>query len=123
MDSERKHVSFVDRGDPATVDFDVDDFFCDGAWKYLDLSGIVPAGAKAVLLTVSLQDNEVNTYVSFRNGDNSNVYSKSKLTVQVADIFIEQDVVVPVPTDRVISYKTTNTTITVLNVTVKGWWV
>jgi len=54
---------FVDRGDPAAVDFVYTDLITDGTWRELDLSAFIPATARGVLIELDIEsahsDNEV----------------------------------------------------------------
>ena len=114
---------YIDRGDPTGYDFALGDFTTDGNWHDLDLSSIVPAGAKAVVLRVVIQDDAVASVVSFRKNGNANNYSMLTTRTQVADIVLDGNYIVPCDTGRVIEYKTTATTLSLLAVTIIGWFV
>ena len=63
----------TDRGDPSSTDFGAGNLTTDSAWHDLDLSGIVPAGTKAVILRYyifSLSTGSDSVY--FRKKGNSN---------------------------------------------------
>jgi hypothetical protein len=115
---------YVDRGDPALADFYVDDFITtDGLEHDLDLSGIVPAGAKAVSLTIKVQDNATGSYIRFRSNGNTNTISAFLLATQVADVPNYQNAIVALDANRVIEYKCNIRTFTILRVSVVGWWM
>lgn len=111
---------FHDRGDPGAFDFAIGDLTEDDAWHDLDLSGIVPAESKTVLLRVQMQSAVINRVIAFRENGNSNIYNYLRVTAQVADQTIEMDVIVSMDENRVIEYIMND--LTVANITVAGWW-
>lgn len=116
------YPQFHDRGDPVTWDWQVGDLTTDGAWHDLDLSTIVPAGTKAVLMRANIVDNLVNQLLYFREKGNSGWQNSSLLTTQVANQGINHDVVVAVDANRVIQYWASSTTWTTINIAVRGYW-
>lgn len=116
-------IAYVDRGDPSGNDYEVGDFTTDGTWRDLDLSSIVPAGAKAVLLLLALEDDVAEKSFFFRKKGNSNNYNSDGAYTQVADVTIRSSVVVACDTDRKVEYMGSNTTFTKINVVVGGWWL
>ncbi|MBN1823915.1 MAG: hypothetical protein JW803_06325, partial [Endomicrobiales bacterium] len=112
--------SFIDRGDPLNPDYD--DLDTDGEWHDLDLSSIVPADAKAVLLYVAMRDDTVQVAISLRREGNTNLANVGQLANQVVNAWVTSDYIIPCNSDRVIEYQTDNTTFTDLSITVKGWW-
>ena len=113
---------FYDRGDPSSIDFTLSDFTTDEAWHDLDLSNIVPSGAKAVLLSLLIQDDKTLSWVMFRKNGNINEYNVSTRRTQIIDVFVDADIIVSCDVNRVIEYKTENTTFTRLELKVRGWW-
>jgi len=114
---------FVDRGDPSAVDFTETSLTTDGTWRDLDLSAIVGAGAKAVLLSVRITDNQTATEFSFRKNGNSNTINISKLNTQVANLPFYLDVIVPLDANGKIEYMGSNTPFSDISITVRGWWI
>lgn len=118
---------FVDRGDPAANDFTIANFTRDETWRDLDLSAIVPTGAKAVALQVKIQHDLANESFGLRKNGNSNEYNTSWVRTQVAGQTIYAMLPVACDTDRVIEYFATAPTgaddFTAINVTVMGWWM
>lgn len=115
--------AFVDRGDPAGFDYDWEDFTRDDAWHDLDLSSIVPAGAKAVSLYLEFEDALVLKYIMFRKKGNVNEKAISKEYCSVANIESGNDLTVPLGENRVIQYKTNMQDRQTANVCIKGWWL
>jgi len=111
---------FYDRGDPAS--YDKTDFTTDGAWHDWDLSAIVPAGAKAVLLFVQIKDDAVGSYLGFRENGNSNAYNVSTIRTQVANIFADGDLICACDSSRIIEYIGSNLAFVTTQAVVKGWW-
>ncbi len=114
---------FYNRGDPSAYDFTVTSFTTDGTWRDLDLSAIVPTGAKAVLLLVSVKDDIVNAAIGFRRNGNSNTIAASTILVQVANYINTQDIIVACDANRIIEYQASAVTFTNINVAVLGWWL
>jgi hypothetical protein len=113
-------VNIVDRGDASG--FDQSGLTADGNWHDLDLSATLPEGTKAALLYVQLSDDTVGTYVSFRKKGNTNTYNVSTVRAQVAGATIDADIIVFVDTDRIFQYLC-NSSITTVNIIVKGWFI
>jgi len=111
----------ADRGDPAAVDFAVGDLTTDGTWRDLDLSGVVPAGAILVVLSVLITSSVGTDKISFRKNGNSNAVNIGTVIAQNLGTNAG-DIIVACDTNRVIEYATTNSAhFTVINITVKGW--
>lgn len=113
---------FTDRGDPAAADWTKDTLTADGAFHDLDLSSIVPAGAKAVLISITVKDDAAGSRVLLRKNGNSNSWNVGVATTQVANLRHFEDVVIPCDTNRVIEYELTNTVWTEIYFLIKGWW-
>lgn len=113
---------FTDRGDPGVKDFGIGDFTTNDAWHDLDLSGIVPAGAKAVALSVLIKDNAINSTFLLRKNGNTGGVNVSKMRTQVANLFHDGDCIVALDSNRIIEYYATSTVWTGIDITVKGWW-
>jgi hypothetical protein len=115
--------TFVDRGDPSAWDYGVGNFTTDATWRDLDLSSIVPSGAKAVLMHLSLNDGAVGSEMRFRKNGNSNTFAMSRIFTQIADVSVDQDLIVACDSNRVIEYYGSNLTFTAINLAIKGWWI
>jgi len=116
------YPQYHDRGDPAAYDRTVGNFTTDGTWRTWDLSGIVPAGATAVLLRIRLSDDAVGTYIRFRKNGNSNATNRGEVITQVAGVTLMQEVIVACDAGRVIEYYGRNVAFVLLSVLVAGWW-
>lgn len=114
---------FVDRGDPASVDFGVSDFTVSEAWKDLDLSSIIPTNTKAISALLNFQAPSNSEYVYLRTKGNSNEINKSAIRTQVANVQQELDCIIYTGGKTSIQYWGPTTNFSVLNFTVKGWWI
>lgn len=95
---------YVDRGDPATYDFDLGDLTADEFWHDLDLSGIVPTEAKAVLIRTLLTSEMSTDFIKFRENGNSDIYNVSSLYVQAGWVVKAGDMIVSLDNSRIIEY-------------------
>jgi hypothetical protein len=115
--------SYYDRGDPADADFVKTDLTTDGAWHELDLSGIVPEGAKAVSISLYIVDNLAGQIVRFRRAGNVNIFAITGTATQVAYVPIFTHCICAVDENRKIEYYCSNTSFTGIQITINGWWL
>jgi len=113
---------YIDRGDPAAYDKAKEDLTIDGAWHDWDVSTIVPAGAKAVLLIGHLEGNAIDWKINFRKKGNSNEINHADMETIRANVTRHRSVIVSVDVDRIIEYNADNQAWTELNLSVRGWW-
>ncbi len=113
---------FHNRGDPGFWDFILGNFTTDANWYDLDLSTIVPVGAKTILIHVQLTDNASASFVGFRKNGNSSIYNVAYAQTQVSGITNYISLIVPCDSGRIIEYQFSNTTFTAIKLTVGGWW-
>lgn len=113
---------WVDRGDPASSDYEAGDLTMDSAWHDLDLSSIVPAGATMVALYVIIQDGATDSQVKFRKNGNSNVINRAQIRTQVVNGSIDGNMIVHCDQNRVIEYFI-NATLTICTIIVTGWYI
>ncbi len=117
-----KAPCFVDRGDATGWDYTEADFIEDSNWHELDLSGIVPANAKAVSVYLKFRATAANRIGQFRKFGNTNAYNVSGLSTQVANIDKWGVLTVALSTDHKIDYFFTTGTYPYIRFLVKGWW-
>lgn len=115
-------AGFVDRGDPAAYDFLAGDLTLDGSWHVLDLSGIIPAGAKAVGISLQIQNTAVSRFCYFRKFGNASTINVSVSISQGANIFFGSDISCPVDTSGRIEYAFFGGGWSFVSITVKEWW-
>lgn len=115
---------YVDRGDTSGWDFTQSSgITTDGDWHTLDLSSIVPAGAKAVHLRVFVLDDVSGSDFYVRKlgyvGTDSAMFC---VFTQAASTYYSADGIVACDSNRCVQYKAANTTWTVL-LGVVGWFI
>lgn len=105
------------------VDKGIGDFTADGNWHVngLDLSGVVPVGAVAVVLRLSLRDDAAGSRLEIRQ----NVTADEAMLVQytqVTNITIESHATLPIDGDRLLDYRATNLVFITIDLIVLGWF-
>ena len=113
---------FVDRGDPAAIDFDKDDLTADDAWHDLSLTAIIPTIARAVLLEVDIEAGHTDKEVIFRENGNTNDINHTGAITKTNNKDQHKTCIVAVGSDRIIEYKASTETWTTINIVVRGWW-
>ncbi len=97
-------TGYVDRGDPGVVDKSIGDFTLDGNWYDLDLSAIVPAGAKVIHIRFVLTGNANGLAFKLEEKGNTNHINILDGCTQAADCAMHKDGFVTCDSNRVISY-------------------
>lgn len=113
---------FVNRGDPANVDWELGDFTIDYGWHELDLSSIVPAGVSSVLCTTVMFNTISGKHYAFRTKGNTNTNNESLINNQIASKVQAHDIIVHPDRDGKIEYFIDEDGWIALTLTVKGWW-
>jgi len=115
-------TGFVNRGDPAVPDWGEGDLIVDTDWHELDLSAIVPEGAKGVLFKALGRHAAFGKRFELRPHGHAQTQNICEIQTLVAGAFHHADWVCPCDGDRKIDYMLeTPAWITVI-LTVKGWW-
>lgn len=116
--------SYIDRGDPSGYDFITGNFTKDWTWRELDLSGIIPKGAKAACIKIVSEVATVN-YGQFylRKHGNSEGIAVPGLIHRIPDLGIVTNLVVALDVDAKVDYIAENVTWTILSLVVIGWWM
>ena len=113
---------FVDRGDPAAVDFVYTDLTLDGAWNELDLSAIIPATARAVLIELDIESAHVDNNFVFRKDGSSNEINHTGAVTKSNNKDQHKTCIVATSNSRKVEYKGDVATWSVINICVRGWW-
>lgn len=116
--------SYISRGDPVveTYDYTAASFTKDGAWHDLDLSALVPAGAKIVRLGGNVTDDVTGSVFKLRKKDSASEYTTSLIRTSVINLAADYEFAVECNANRVIQYWTSNVTWVAIYLTVLGWW-
>jgi len=115
--------TYIDRGDPAIFDFLKTDLTQDGAWHELDLSAIVPAGAVAVNVHLTIEHVDVHRAAFLRKHGNANNFGIVGQRTQVSNKTIEKDGCVAISSDRKIDYFFEAPAWLIITMTITGWWL
>ena len=113
---------FVDRGDPATVDFGLTDLTADGTWRDLDLSSIIPAIARGVMIELDIESGHSDNEVILRKYGNSNEINHTGAVTKTNNKDQHKTCIVATTNDRIIEYKADTADWTVINIAIRGWW-
>lgn len=114
---------YVDRGDPAAWDFNIDSFTEAWSWTELSLASIVPAGAYAVHILVNCRTTTAQEEIMFRKHGNSNEVNMSELRPMVASLYDVGEFIVTLSSDGKIDYNKYGTHFDVIGLVVKGWFI
>ncbi len=113
---------YVDRGDPAAVDFDQDDLTLDGNWHDLDLSAIVPFGAKAVNLHMDVSDTHRGHGLELRKNGNVNEAVHLVCLAPINNSDSHCISVIACDRSRRLEYRVVTSADSAI-ITVNGWWM
>ena len=113
---------FVDRGDPAGSDWTQAGLTMDNAWHDLDMSGVVPAGTKAVLVRICTKSAGVGDYLQIRKKGNANALNVITCKTIVAAVQQWVDGTVFCNGDRKVQYLA-SVAFTNILITIGGWWI
>lgn len=111
----------VNRGDPAPADFTIGDFTIDGAWHDLNLSAIIPENVNITYVSLIVRATTIGKYVLFRTKGHVNTQNKSRATIQVANVRLDQDIQLFPDNNRIVEYRAITGIDSILDLTIKGW--
>lgn len=114
---------FVPRA-PNAWDKQIGDFTTDGTWKVngLDISGIVPAGAVAVMLRLQISDDAAGSAFWILSAAGT-AMAEFLANTQAAGMVTEVHGVISISADRLLDYKGSNLAFTTINLAVLGWFI
>jgi len=113
--------AYVSRGDPAAFDFAKPDLTLDDALHTLDLSGIIPANAKAVHIFMYIVCPGVGTCFWLYATPAVNYLNSLGVTAQIAGIEIDVDGLLAVTEAGLVEYSGVAVAYTTIQILVKGW--
>ncbi|GAI54072.1 unnamed protein product [marine sediment metagenome] len=113
---------YHDRGPSVGNDFTEADLTQDGNWNELDLSAIVPAGAKAVNLHSTAIDPNIGKAIYMRPAGDTTIIGTCTLRNQVANVSIGFYVPMSLSTGRKIEYKSAAPGYAGVTMKIRGWW-
>lgn len=98
-------------------------FKTDGGTYQLDMSSIVPAGAKAIALIIDITDDAAGSYFALRKNGQANWYNRFVIRTQVAGISNDLNAVLSCASDRIFEYFTANEIYIWIRLAIMGWWI
>ena len=113
--------AIVDRGSTPHYDFYRDDFTIDGSFHELDLSEIVPEGAKSVLISVQGTASTDNAFAFFAKPPGTGNENIGTLILPTRLELIVVNISVALSDDRKISYRIDSTTWYNLQLIIRAW--
>jgi len=117
-------MEYVDRGNFAAHDFSKDDLVIDSNWQELDLSKLIPVGAKIVKLRIdAATTSSINSYFDmkpFGYVDNYNNYPNNIYKAAYHHGVVHE---IPIGPDKKVVYRAHAVTWDFLDVNVQGWWL
>lgn len=116
-------TSFVHRTPPGGWDWATGDFTANGNWHDLDCSGIVPAGAKAILFNHYGRSGVAGRTFLLRYPNDPYNWANLGFTTAVAGIGFFNCTVVPCASNRHIEYRLTAVVWGAAYLNIIGWWI
>lgn len=116
-------LQIMKKPDQQSYDFILSDFTRDYQYHDLDLSGIIPAGTKLVLLWGAFKSDTPDCEGNFAQSGHTGEYLKSLYFEPVANIGCTMDCLIPVDSDRKIQYRFSNVTYLYINLSVVAWFI
>ena len=115
------------RGEFSGWDFKETDLTMDGSWQEdgnaLDLSSIVPVGAREIQFRVQLNDNTVGTFIQLASNEYNTSNNQGPAVLNfVATQTNDEQFSVGCDADRRVAYRAT-AGINTINIAVVGWWL
>lgn len=117
----KNYSEYVDRGDPASLDWDKNDLTLDGSYIDLDCSGIVPPGAKFIAFRVYLINTANSQGFILKKNGNSNGYNIRSFYTTAANSPYEGFAIIPCDDGRVVEYLGQASTWTNCDIVIMGW--
>ena len=113
---------YVDRGDPASVDFVYTDLTRDGAWHDLDLSSIIPTTARAILIELDIESAHTDNHFLFRKDGNTYNINHTGAVTKANNKDQHKTCIVATSNTQKVEYKADTATWSLIDIVVRGWW-
>lgn len=114
--------AFVNRGDPNDEDYDLSELTRDGAYHDMNISAIVGAAVRLVLLRVRGNANAADKVFKFKTKGQTNDYNIAEGRSQVANVTIAGDFWVLTDASGVCEYNFDTAFANSIFITVGGWF-
>lgn len=119
----KTEIGYFDRGDPTTFDWELSDLIADNNWHDLNLSAIVPAGARCVLFNVLHHSTSSSGRFMMQTNGNANGNNIASIRTQTAFRYQDFPFLVAPDADRIVEYRIVPPGTNFLRITVRGWWL
>lgn len=116
-------IKLDDIGDPGSHHYSKDTLTTSGNWENLDLSSLVGAGAKAILIRLVVRSSTLGAAVGLRKNGNSNTVNMSECSCLVSGQSNNLDCIVFCDANHIIDYRISNISWSVIWLDVGGWFV
>ena len=120
--SGSKGISWHDRGDLATADYESAALTKDGAWHDMNISAIVGKGQKLVLIRGYLNDNAGGKKGQLKTKGYTHDFNVARCVTQVANKTCESNLWVYTDANGVIQYYFDTATWNAINLNIRGWF-
>ena len=118
----RKGIQYIDRGDVAAVDYNVTTLTADDNWHDMDISSIVGATRKLVLIISDLKDNAGGKVMLMRTKGNVNEVNIAPCGTIKADKTCSRNMFLYTDDNGFVQYKIKSGVWTTINLTIRGWF-
>jgi hypothetical protein len=98
-------------------------FKTDGGTYQLDMSSIIPTGAKAVAFTLDILSSTVGHYFQMRKNGQSNWYNRIVLRTQAINTDNDSNAAIGCSSNRIFDYSSLNAEYTLIGIGIIGWWI
>jgi len=116
-------ANYIARGDVGTPDYDQNDLTLDGAVHTLDISAIVGAGTRFVLVAANITNSSPGKVFRLMQASYTNPASASIIATQVANVIVNSDLWVLTNASGEIRYMATANGWSVVQLLIRGWFV
>lgn len=117
-------LTYVDRGDISSEDFNVGDYTIDTAWHDMDWSGIIDPGALLVLIRLGVKNNEAGRWMKWRPKGYTNNTNVSMIFTQVSLKDIDLDLLIRPDGNGIVQYCVHDSgTWSSMTTVIRGWFV
>lgn len=115
---------FMKKPDQQSYDFTLSDFTIDDNYHDLDLSTLIPAGAKVVLLWGAYKTNTADSEARLAQYGHTGLYLKTLRHQHVVNVGQDIDCLMPVDSNRKIQYAfASGPTYVYINLQVVAWFI
>lgn len=115
--------TYVDRGEHSGHDWLLGDLTVDGSWHDIDMSLLVPAGAKGVNLHSVCVTSVITDIFYLKPKSHGTVFGSCTLRPQVINHSFCVRRAFAIDSDRVMEYRFIGSGFSLFQMSVKGWWL